>query len=144
MQDSLFQIEAYFSTCMWFLAVLLIFIAVIFAKVKSMHNDMERMKKDIDNVLCRTLHLVLIDENVRKLESAVNWFLEGKGLKLERTQLPTSHEWNVVPIQKPNELDDWWKQIQMHREEIVYALYKATKNALDDHDKDKNKKGKKK
>lgn len=144
MQDSLFQIEAYFSTCMWFLAVLVIFIAVIFAKVKSMHKDMERMKQELDNVSVRSLRLVLIDENVRKLESAVNWFLESKGLKIERTQLPTSHEWNVVPIQNTHEIDDWWKHIQVHREEIVYALYKATKNALDDHDKDKNKKGKKK
>ena len=143
MQDSLFQIETYFSTCMWFLAVLVIFIAVIFAKVKSMHKDMERMKQELDNVSGRSLHLVLIDENVRKLESAVNWFLESKGLKLERTQLPTSHEWNVVPMQNPHELDDWWKHIQMHREEIVYALYEATKNALEDNEKEK-KKGKKK
>ena len=51
-----------------------------------------------------------------------------------------------MPIQQGNELDDWWRQIQMHREEIVYALYESTKNALEDHDKEKEKKkkGKKK
>ena len=45
-----------------------------------------------------------------------------------------------MPIQQGHELDDWWKQIQMHREEIVYALYESTKNALEDHEKEKTKK----
>ena len=48
-----------------------------------------------------------------------------------------------MPIQQRNEIDDWWKQIQRHREEIVYALYEASKRALEDNEKEKNK-GKKK
>lgn len=84
-----------------------------------------------------------IDGRVSKIEKAVDWFLERKGLKLERR--PSSYDWAIMPtISGGHELDNWWKQIQMHREEIVYALYKATKNALEDHDKDKNKTGKKK
>lgn len=78
----------------------------------------------------------------RKIEKAVDWFLERKGLKLDRSNI--SWDWTIMPIQQGHELDDWWKQIQRHREEIVYALYEATKNALDDNEKEKNKKGKKK
>ena len=77
-----------------------------------------------------------------KIEKAVDWFLERKGLKLDRSNI--SWDWTIMPIQQGHELDDWWKQIQRHREEIVYALYESTKSALDDHEKEKNKKGKKK
>jgi len=77
----------------------------------------------------------------RKIEKAVDWFLERKGLKLDRSNI--SWDWNIMPIQQGHELDEWWKQIQRHREEIVYALYESTKSALDDHDKEKNKKDKK-
>ena len=77
-----------------------------------------------------------------KIEKAVDWFLERKGLKLDRSNI--SWDWTIMPIQQGHELDDWWKQIQRHREEIVYALYEASKMALTDHDNDKNKKGKKK
>lgn len=76
-----------------------------------------------------------------KIEKAVDWFLERKGLKLDRSNI--SWDWTIRPIQQGHELDDWWKQIQRHREEIVYALYESTKSALDDHDKEKNKKDKK-
>ena len=78
---------------------------------------------------------------IRKIEKAVDWFLERKGLKLDRSNI--SWDWTIMPIQQGHELDEWWKQIQRHREEIVYALYESTKSALDDHDKEKNKKDKK-
>lgn len=78
----------------------------------------------------------------RKIEKAVDWWLERSGLKLDRSNI--SWDWTIIPIHQGHELDDWWKQIQRHRQEIVYALYEASKNALDDHEKDKNKKGKKK
>lgn len=78
----------------------------------------------------------------RKIEKAVDWFLERKGLKLDRSNI--SWDWTIMPIQQGHELDDWWKQIQRHREEIVYALYEASKNALEDHDKEKEKKKDKK
>lgn len=77
----------------------------------------------------------------RKIEKAVDWWLERNGLKLDRSNI--SWDWNIMPIQQGHELDEWWKQIQRHREEIVYALYESTKSALDDHDKEKNKKDKK-
>ncbi len=85
-----------------------------------------------------------IDGRVSKIEKAVDWFLETKGLKLERR--PTSYEWTIMPTNSYEYgLDDAWKQIQRHREEIVYALYEANKRALEDHDKEKEKKkGKKK
>lgn len=84
------------------------------------------------------------EARTRKIEKAVDWFLERKGLKLDRSNI--SWDWTIMPIQQGHELDDWWKQIQRHREEIVYALYEASKMALTDHDKDKNnnKKGNKK
>lgn len=78
----------------------------------------------------------------RKIEKAVDWWLERSGLKLDRSNI--SWDWTIMPIQQGHELDDWWKQIQRHREEIVYALYESTKSALDDHEKEKNKKGKNK
>lgn len=78
----------------------------------------------------------------RKIEKAVDWWLERSGLKLDRSNI--SWDWAIMPIQQGHELDYWWKQIQRHREEIVYALYESTKNALDDHEKEKEKKGKKK
>lgn len=82
--------------------------------------------------------LSYIDSRVSKTECAVDWFLERKGMKIENSHI--SWRWTVMPIQQGHELDDWWKQIQMHREEIVYALYESTKNALEDHEKEKTKK----
>lgn len=80
------------------------------------------------------------EARTKKIEKAVDWFLERKGFKLEFTNI--SWDWIITPIHKDHELDDCWKQIQRHREEIVYALYEANKRALEDHDKEK--KGKKK
>ena len=82
------------------------------------------------------------EARTRKIEKAVDWFLERKGLKLDRSNI--SWDWTIMPLQQGHELDDWWKQIQRHREEIVYALYEASKNALEDHDKEKEKKKDKK
>lgn len=84
------------------------------------------------------------EARTKKIEKAVDWFLERRGLKLDYSNI--TWDWTVMPIQQGHELDDWWRQIQMHREEIVYALYESTKNALEDHDKEKEKKkkGKKK
>ena len=81
------------------------------------------------------------EARTKKIEKAVDWFLERRGFKLDYTNI--SWDWVVVPMHKDHELDDAWKQIYRHREEIVYALYEANKRALDDHEKDKNKKGKK-
>lgn len=81
------------------------------------------------------------EARTKKIEKAADWFLERKGLKLEFSNV--SWDWYVVDLHKGHELDDYWKQIQMHREEIVYALYEANKKALEDHDKEKKKKGKK-
>ena len=120
----------------------LLLLVVLMLKQQSIISS---MKKCIDNESGNHCILVVILDTVRKIESAVNWFIERKGMKIERTQLPTSHEWTIVPVQKGHELEDLWRQIQMHREEIVYALYESTKNALEDHDKEKEKKkGKKK
>ena len=139
MQDSLFQIEAYFSTCMWFLAAIVILIVVIFVKIKSIHSEMEGMNTCMSNMCNNWLQT---EDRTKKIEKGVEWFLERKGLKLDRSNI--SWEWVVIPIQQGHELDDAWKQIQMHREEIVYALYEANKRALEDHEKAKTKKAKKK
>lgn len=80
------------------------------------------------------------EARTKKIEKAVDWFLERKGFKMEFTNI--SWDWFITPIHKDHELDECWKQIQRHREEIVYALYEANKRALEDHDKEK--KGKKK
>lgn len=82
------------------------------------------------------------EARTKKIEKAVDWFLERRGFKLEYSNI--TWDWVVVPIHKDNELDECWKQIYRHREEIAYAIYEAHKRALEDHDKDKNKKGKKK
>lgn len=82
------------------------------------------------------------EARTKKIEKAVDWFLERRGLKLDYSNI--SWDWFIVPIHKDHELDDAWKQIYRHREEIVYALYEANKKALEDHDKEKKSKGKKK
>lgn len=110
--------------------------------VLSQQSKIDEIQKDMNG---RISQLPWINERTRKIEKAVDWFLGTKGLKLERR--PASWEWTVMPTTSPeHELNDWWRQIQMHREEIVYALYESTKNALEDHDKEKEKKkkGKKK
>ena len=109
--------------------------------VLSQSSKISSMKELLSNMRDK---LSYIDSRVSKTECAVDWFLERKGMKIENSHI--SWRWTVMPIQQGNELDDWWRQIQMHREEIVYALYESTKNALEDHDKEKEKKkkGKKK
>lgn len=106
--------------------------------VLSQSSTISSMKELLSNMRDK---LSYIDSRVSKTECAVDWFLERKGMKIENSHI--SWRWTVMPIQQGHELDDWWKQIQRHREEIVYALYESTKNALEDHDKEK-KKGKKK
>lgn len=110
--------------------------------VLSQSSTISSMKESLVSMRDKCAY---IDGRVSKIEKAVDWFLGTKGLKLERR--PSSWEWTVMPTTSPEyELNDWWRQIQMHREEIVYALYESTKNALEDHDKEKEKKkkGKKK
>lgn len=116
------------------LALLLLIVLVL-----SQSSTISSMKECMSNMRDRC---ACTEGRVNKIECAVDWFLERKGLKIEHSN--TSWRWTVMPIQQGHELDDWWKQIQRHREEIVYALYEASKNALEDHDKEKNKKGKKK
>ena len=82
------------------------------------------------------------EARTKKFEKGLDWFLSIHGLKLEFSNI--SWDWLITPIHKDHELDECWKQIQRHREEIVYALYEANKRALEDHDKEKTKKGKKK
>lgn len=82
------------------------------------------------------------EARTKKIEKGLDWFLSRHGLKLEFSNI--SWDWLITSIHQGHELDDCWKQIQRHREEIVYALYEANKRALEDHDKEKNKKGKKK
>lgn len=79
MQDSLLQIEAYFSTCMLFLVVIVIFIAVIFAKIKSIHNEMEMMKKFNDNMVNTWL---TTDIRSRQMDAALTWYLRKNHLKI--------------------------------------------------------------
>ena len=106
--------------------------------VLSQSSTISSMKEAIVSMRDKCAY---IDGRVSKIEKAVDWSLERKGLKLERR--PSSWEWTVMPTTSPEyELHDWWRQIQMHREEIVYALYEASKNALEDHDKEKEKKKK--
>jgi len=119
-------------------ALLLILLAIIVFRQQS---TISALKEYIEP---RIHSLVGIADRTSKIEKAVEWFFETKGLKLERR--PSSCEWTVMPTTSPEyELNDLWRQIQMHREEIVYALYEANKRALEDHDKEKEKKkGKKK
>lgn len=114
--------------------VLLILLFLVF----EMHGSVSEMKETMSDIRNKWAY---IDGRVEKIEKAVDWFLERKGLKL--TRRPVTYEWTIMPTTSPEyELDDCWKQIQRHREEIVYALYEANKRALEDHDKEK--KGKKK
>ena len=109
--------------------------------VLSQSSTISSMKECISNMRDKC---ACTEGMVSKIECAVDWYLGRRGLKIEHSN--TSWRWTVMPIQQGHELDDWWRQIQMHREEIVYALYESTKNALEDHDKEKEKKkkGKKK
>lgn len=112
-------------------SIALIFLVYL---VLSQSSTISSMKECMSNMRDKWAY---IDGRVEKIEKAVDWFLERRGLKLERSSI--SWYWVVVPIHKDHELDDCWKQIYRHREEIVYALYEANKRALEDHEKDKNK-----
>lgn len=79
MQDSLLQIEAYFSTCMLSLVVIVILIAVIFAKIKSIHNEMERMRVFNGNMIDTWL---TTDIRSRQMDAALTWYLRKKHLKI--------------------------------------------------------------
>lgn len=106
--------------------------------VLSQSSTISSMKESLVSIRDKWAY---IDGKVSKIECAVDWYLGRRGLKVEHSN--TSWRWTVMPIQQGHELDDWWKQIQRHREEIVYALYESTKRALEDNEKEK-KKGKKK
>ena len=82
------------------------------------------------------------EARTKKIEKAADWFLERRGFKLDFSNI--TWDWFVVPEHKGHEVDECWRKIQMHREEIVYALYEANKRALEDHENDKSKKRKKK
>jgi len=114
--------------------VLLLLLFLVFQMQGSV-SEMKELLSSLRDKWAQT------EGRTRKIEKAVDWFLERNGLKLDRSNI--SWDWNIMPIQQGHELDEWWKQIQRHREEIVYALYESTKSALDDHDKEKNKKDKK-
>ena len=116
------------------LALLLLVFLVL--NQQSTISAMKELSSDLRDKWAQT------EGRTRKIEKAVDWWLERSGLKLDRSNI--SWDWTIIPIRQGHELDDWWKQIQRHREEIVYALYEANKRALEDNEKDKNKKGKKK
>lgn len=115
--------------------VLLLLLFLVFQMQGSV-SDMKELLGHMRDKWAQT------EARTKKIEKAVDWFLERRGFKLDYTNL--TWDWVVVPMKKDNELDECWKQIYRHREEIVYALYEANKKALEDHEKDKNKKGKKK
>ena len=125
----------------WIIAYLIgssIALLLLIVLVLSQSSTISSMKELLSNMRDR---LSCTEGRVNKIECAVDWVLERKGMKIEHSNI--SWRWTVMPIQQRNEIDDWWKQIQRHREEIVYALYEASKRALEDNEKEKNK-GKKK
>lgn len=115
--------------------VLLILLFMLF-KTHGSVSDMDERLSYMRDKWAQT------EARTKKIEKAAVWFLERRGFKLEFSNI--TWDWFVVPMHKGHELDDCWRQIQMHREEIVYALYEANKRALEDHEKEKKKKGKKK
>lgn len=112
MQDSLLQIEAYFSTCMLFLVVIVIFIAVIFAKIKSIHNEMEMMKKFNDNMVNTWLTTEI---RSRQIDAALTWYLNKRHLKI----VPDKNQegcFTIVPKEK------------VHKKEKVSIIVKLSKH----------------
>lgn len=83
------------------------------------------------------------EARAKKLEKGLDWFLASHGMKLDYSSC--TWEWIVEPIHPVHkELDDAWKQMADHREEIVFALYEANKRALHDWDREKSQAEKKK
>ena len=83
------------------------------------------------------------EARTKKLEKGLDWFLASHGMKLDYSNC--TWEWNVEPIHPAHgELDNTWKQMADHREEIVFALYEANKRALHDWDREKSQAEKKK
>lgn len=122
----------------WLIAFLIGNVIGLTFLVLKQQSTISSMKEYIEDKMYR---LLVVDDKVRKIETAFDWLIERKGMKVDRGI--TSSGWSIMPIQQQHELDYWWKHIQVHREEIVYALYEATKRALEDHDKKKtNKRGK--
>lgn len=114
------------------LLILLFMLFNMYCSISDMKERLSYMRDKWANTEART----------KKIEKAVDWFLERRGLQLKFSN--ATWNWFVVSFNKDCELDDAWKKIQMHREEILYALYEANKRALEDHEKDKSKKRKKK
>ena len=81
------------------------------------------------------------DNRMAKVETAMEWFLQKEGMKLDN--MHTTWKWYVVPT------DDWklrdWldRKDDRKREELAEAIYKAHLQAMRDHDKELEKKPKK-
>ena len=78
------------------------------------------------------------DNRMAKVETAMEWFLQKEGMKLDN--MHTTWKWYVVPT------DDWklrdWldRKDDRKREELAEAIYKAHLQAMRDHDKETKKK----
>lgn len=125
-------IYAYITVSLIGLTLLLIILFKTHCSVSDMKERLGYMRDKWAQTEART----------KKIEKAADWFLERRGFKLDFSNI--TWDWFVVPMHKGHELDECWRQIQIHREEIVYALYEANKRALEDHEKEKKNKGKKK
>ena len=81
------------------------------------------------------------DNRMAKVETAMEWFLQKEGMKLDN--MHTTWKWYVVPT------DDWklrdWldRKDDRKREELAESIYKAYLQAMRDHDKEVAKKPKK-
>lgn len=81
------------------------------------------------------------DNRMAKVETAMEWFLQKEGMKLDN--MHTTWKWYVVPT------DDWklrdWldRKDDRKREELAETIYKAHLQAMREHDKELAKKSKK-
>ena len=84
--------------------------------------------------------LASTDTHLNKLESAVEWFLQKEGMKLDMLHW----RWYVTPTDDGH-LRNWLRRTEdRKRKALADAMYKSTLQAMRDFDKEQKKEAKKK
>lgn len=126
------------------LIVLCALVLILLLLVIFMRNDLGAMKD-----LCERMRdkWASTENLCRKLDVAVMWLIEEKGVTLEQASY-WSNSWYITPLknkyrsefEKSIELDKQYSEMLKHREAIVQALADGIKRGLDEHDEGKGKK----
>lgn len=123
-----------------FCGVLLVLCLLWFLEMRSKVNKMYELGERLRDKWASTQSLC------QKLEAGIVYLLAEKGMHIESTGSWTT-PWVVGSMgtaRQRQEMEDAWKGMCQHREDLVKAIYEANMQTLIDWDKTKKKGGKKK